>query len=142
VVIAGWVAYVHLWRDAGAEPLRYRDLTRQLHVAPVLSFARRFRRSEQLSDYVRRSGVRGARVPHIDFARDEALLVAAGPRSSTGYGVQVVRAARERGQIVVVLRELTPTLHQPERPQLTYPYRLLVFKRTTKPVVVQWQGRP
>ena len=133
---------MHLWRDADAKPLRYRDLTAQLHVQPVLSFARRFRRSEQLSDYVRRSGARGARVPHIDWAHDEAVLIAAGPRSSTGYDVRVVRATSERGRVVVVVRELTPTLGNPARPRLAYPYRLLVFHRTAKPVVVQWQGRP
>jgi hypothetical protein len=141
-VTGGWLLYVHLWRDAGAEPLRYRDVTAQLHVQPVLEFARRFHRAEQLSDYVRRSGARGAHVPRIDWARDDALLVASGPRSSTGYALRVVRATSERGRIVVVVRELTPTLRNPGRAQLTYPYRLLVFHRTAKPVVVEWQGRP
>jgi PrcB C-terminal len=141
-VVGGWFAYVELWRNAGAEPLRYRDLTAELRVQPTLSFARRFRRSEQLVDYVRRNGVAGARVPRVDWSRDEAILVSAGPRSSTGYALRLVRATDERGRIVVVVRERTPALRDPVRPRLTYPYRFLVFERTSKPIVVEWQGRP
>jgi hypothetical protein len=138
----GWLAYVNLWRDTDERPLRYRDLTAQLHVEPTLSFARRFRRSEQFADYLRRNAVAGAPQPRIDFSRDEALLVSAGPRSSTGYVLRIVAAVAARGRIVVALREDAPTLRDPGRPRLSYPYRLLVFQRTHKPVFVRWLGRP
>jgi hypothetical protein len=141
-VTVGWLAYVNLWRDADERPLRYRDLTAQLHVEPTLSFARRLRRSDQFTDYLRRNAVAGAPQPRIDFSRDEALLVSAGPRSSTGYVLRIVAAVEERGRIVVTLREYTPTLRDPGRPRLSYPYRLLVFQRTHKPVYVRWLGRP
>jgi len=142
VVVLGWFAYVELWRDAGGKPLQYRDLTAELRVQPTLSFARRLRRRQQLDDYVRRNGLPGARAPRVDWSRDEALIVSAGPRSSTGYALRVVRATDEHGRIVIVVHEAAPTLRNPARPRLTYPYRFLVFERTSKPIVVQWQGRP
>ena len=140
VVAGGWLLYVYAWRDTRAQPLAYRDLSSELRVEPDASFARRFREQAQLADYVRRSGTPPA--PRIDFARDEAVLVSAGPRSSTGYSLQVVDAVRERGRIVITVRERTPSLADPGRPRVTYPYRLLVFRRTNVPVYVRWSGRP
>jgi PrcB C-terminal len=142
LVVGGWLAYDDLWREGDSRPLAYRDLTAQLHVQPTFSFVRRFTSGEQLADYVRRTAVGPAPSPRVDFDRDEALLVSAGPRSSTGYTLRVARAAEERGRIVVTVREDAPTLRNPGRPQLTYPYLLLVFERTRKPVYVRWVGRP
>ena len=133
-------AYTQLWRDASAEQLTYRDATRQLHAQPTQTFIRRFSRRDQLADFVRRSGT--FPLPRVDFARDEALLVSAGPRSSTGYALEVVRAAEERGRLVFDVRERAPRLTDPQQPRLTYPYRLLVFRRTDKPLFVHWLGRP
>jgi hypothetical protein len=138
-VAAGWLLYIHAWRNSNPGALAYRDLTAQLHVQPNASFARRFRERSQLDDYVSRNGTPPA--PRIDFARDEALLVSAGPRSSTGYRVEVANAVRERGRIVLTLRERTPSLADPGRPRVTYPYRLLVFERTDAPVYVHWLNR-
>lgn len=131
--------YVHGWREARPQPLAYRDLTAELHVEPNASFARRFREQPPLDDYVSRNGVPPA--PPIDFSRDEAILVSAGPRSSTGYRVEVVSAVRQRGRIVLTVRERSPTLARPGRPKVTYPYRLLVFHRAEVPVIVHWVGR-
>jgi hypothetical protein len=139
VVAAGWLLFVYAWRDARTQPLAYRDLTAQLHVQPNASFARRFRERSQLDEYVSRSGTPPA--PRIDFTRDEAVLLSAGPRSSTGYRVEIVNAVRERGRIVLTLRERTPSLADPGQPRVTYPYRLLVFHRTDVPVYVHWLGR-
>jgi hypothetical protein len=138
-VAVGWLLYVHLWRNASPHALAYRDLTAQLHVQPNASFARRFRERSQLDDYVSRNGTPPA--PGIDFGRDEALLVSAGPRSSTGYRLEVASAVRERGRIVLTVRERTPSLADPGRPRVTYPYRLLVFQRTDVPVYVHWLNR-
>jgi PrcB C-terminal len=139
-VAGGWLLYVHAWRDAKPRSLEYRDLTAKLHVQPNASFARRFRQRAELDDYVSRNGTPPA--PQIDFARDEAVLVSAGPRSSTGYRVEVASAVRERGRIVLTVRERTPSLADPGRPRVTYPYRLLVFERTDAPVYVHWLNRP
>jgi PrcB C-terminal len=139
-VAAGWLLYVHAWRDSQPRALAYRDLTARLHVQPNASFARRFRERTEIDDYVSRNGAPPA--PRIDFARDEAVLVSAGPRSSTGYRVEVASAARERGRIVLTVRERTPSLADPGQPRVTYPYRLLVFRRTDVPVYVHWLNRP
>jgi hypothetical protein len=69
------------------------------------------------------------------------VLVSAGPRSSTGYRVEIVSAVRERGRIVLTVRERTPSLADPGRPRVTYPYRLVVFERSDVPVYVRWLGR-
>jgi hypothetical protein len=138
-VAVGWLLYIHLWRNAAPRALAYRDLTAQLHVQPNASFARRFRERSQLEDYVSQNGTPPA--PRIDFAHDEALLVSAGPRSSSGYRVEVASAVRERGRIVLTVRERTPSLADPGQPRVTYPYRLLVFKRTDVPVDVHWLNR-
>jgi PrcB C-terminal len=139
-VAAGWLLYVHAWRDSEPRSLAYRDLTASLHVQPNASVARRFRDRSELDDYVSRNGTPPA--PRIDFARDEAVLVSAGPRSSTGYAVEVASAVRERGRIVFTVRERTPSLADPGRPRVTYPYRFLVFERTDVPVFVHWLNRP
>ena len=139
-VAGGWLLYVHAWRDSEPRSLAYRDLTASLHVQPNASFARRFRDRSELDDYVSRNGTPPA--PRIDFARDEAVLVSAGPRSSTGYAVEVASAVRERGRIVFTVRERTPSLADPGQPRVTYPYRFLVFERTDVPVFVHWLNRP
>ena len=55
-------------------------------------------------------------LPNIDFGKQEIYLVAAGPRSSSGYELQVVRVQDVGDQIVVVVHERTPTLAIPCRP--------------------------
>jgi hypothetical protein len=108
-----WVAYVHLWRYGGVRPLAYR-----------LATLERFEPSHPLI----RVTTDGA---------NEHVLITAGPRSSTGYSLEVRRALVERGRVSIVVREL----HKPGRATLTYPYRLLVFPKLDKPVHVHWEGR-
>jgi hypothetical protein len=102
-----------------------------------------FTRREQLERYVRtvRPG-EPLRLPQIDFSRDRAVFVTVGPRSSRGYALRVVAAEEERGRAFVVLHEDTPSLGDPQQARITYPYRLLVFRKADKPVYLQLQGRP
>jgi hypothetical protein len=141
-VAIGWFAHAHGWRDAGAKPLAYRDLTAEVRLQPPRPGERRFRTRQSLREYVRRTAGDGVRLPSVDFRREEALFVALGPRSSTGYELRVTRAVEERGRIVVTMREDAPTLRNPGRAQLSYPYRLLVFRRSDKPVHIDLEGRP
>jgi hypothetical protein len=85
---------------------------------------------------------RSPRLPPIDFVHDEAVLATAGPRSSSGYALRVLEVREERTRVLVVVRERTPSLGERVRPGVTYPFRLLTIPRTTKRVVVHWQGRP
>jgi hypothetical protein len=67
----------------------------------------------------------------------ERVLIAAGPRSSTGYSLEIERAVVERSRVSIVVREID----RPGRAAVTYPYRLLVFRKVHKPVHVHWEGR-
>lgn len=113
VLAAAWVAYVHLWRYGGTRTLAYR-----LETLPHFESAKPF-------FSVTVSG------------RNERVLITTGPRSSTGSTIEVVRAAVERTRVYIVVREVT----KPGRAKITYPYRLLVFPDTHKPIHVHWQGR-
>jgi hypothetical protein len=110
---AGWVAYAHVWQHGDARPLQYR-----------LETLRNFEPREPRTQ-VTTSG------------NEEHVLITAGPRSSTGYSLEVERAEVERGRVYIVVREVA----EPGRPQITYPYRLLVFPKLDKPVHVHWEGR-
>jgi hypothetical protein len=113
VFAAGWIAYVHEWRYGDARPLAYRF--------------------EQVPGFeTPRAAVR---VTHV--GDKEHVLITSGPRSSTGYSIEVRRALIERGRISIVVREL----HRSGRPRITYPYRLLVFRDLGKPIHVHWEGR-
>ncbi len=110
---AGWVAYVHVWRDGDAHPLAYR--------------------LETLTNFEPREPQ-----TRVTTSRtEERVLITAGPRSSTGYSLEVERAEVERGRVYIVVREVT----EPGHAEITYPYRLLVFPKIDKPVHVHWEGR-
>lgn len=81
-------------------------------------------------------------LPRIDFAHDDAVLVTSGPRSSAGYALRLVSAREERGRVLFTFRERTPALGEPQQVRVTYPYRLLVFRKLGKPVYFELQGRP
>jgi protease stability complex PrcB-like protein len=141
-VIAAGVVWDVL-SSSGAKPVGWRDLTARL---PGLEVPRQTGRAygarSQLADFLRSvMPGRAPAVPPIDFRHDEAVLVSSGPRSSTGYDLRVVRV-EERGDTVDVhVRERTPSLGDPTTARITYPYRLIVFRRIDKPVHVIWEGR-
>lgn len=116
------------------------------HLGPVLwpkPVTRSFWKQGQLTRYLARTFPRRApTVPRFDFVRDKLILVAAGPRSSTGYGVEIVRVIGLRSTVRVLARETTPSLGHQVAARLTSPYRLITIPATSKRVYVQWQGRP
>ena len=99
---------------------------------------RLFRSRNQLDEYLERLGIK--RPPAVDFARRQVLLVSPGPRSSTGYALEV-EDVRDRGdQIVVTVRERAPGLGDHVVARATFPYRLLSLP-AGKDVYVDWKGR-
>jgi hypothetical protein len=107
------------------------------------SVTRSFWKRRQLVRYLDRTFPLGPpRVPPFNFAHRRLILVAAGPRSSTGYRVEIVRIIERRSTIDVLAYEATPALGDHTTPQLTSPYRLITIPATSKRVYVQWQGRP
>jgi hypothetical protein len=69
-------------------------------------------------------------------------LIAAGPRSSTGYDLRIVRVRDEDDRVLVVVREQTPSLGDSVQARVTYPFRLIALPRNDKPVKLKWLGRP
>jgi hypothetical protein len=122
----------------------YTDLTRQLG---PLEFTRirsqLFRDRASLLDVLERNNPgRPIRLPNIDFDRREVLLVATGPRSSSGYELRIVRVRDQGDRIVVVVHERTPSLGEAVQARVTYPFRLISLPRNGKPVKLKWPGRP
>jgi hypothetical protein len=137
--------WTQVWETGGAKRLAWQDITAQVHGQAIWPKAvtRSFWRQRQVDRFLARIFPRDRPTfPRVDFARRKLVLVAAGPRSSTGYRVEIVRATEHRGDIRIVARELTPTLGQHVVAKLTSPFRLITIPKTSKRVYVQWQGRP
>jgi PrcB C-terminal len=81
------------------------------------------------------------RLPQIDYSNHETFVVAAGPRSSTGYSLRVVRVYEHGDHVQIVVRERAPSLGQSVHARVTYPFRLLALP-SHKPVHLKWLGRP
>ena len=124
------VPYVDLTRQAG--PLEFTRITRDV-----------FRNRAALLDVLERNNPgRTIRLPNVDFERREIYLVAAGPRSSSGYELRIVRVQDLGDHIVVVVHERTPSLADAVQARVTYPFRLIALPRSSKPVKLKWPGRP
>jgi len=145
---AAWIGPAVMLVLAGCggdtRPVAYSDLTRQ---AGPLEFTRitrgLFRDRAALREVIERNNPgRALKLPNIDFARQSAYLVAAGPRSSTGYVLRIVRVEDRGDERVVIVREQTPSLGDPVTARVTYPFRLLALPRTDEPVKLKWLGSP
>src|SRR5439155_21896503 len=79
--------------------------------------------------------------PH-NWARDQVVVIALGPRSSTGYSLRILRVVERRRGIYVYAQEETPSLGDPVKPRITYPYRVLSMQGSAKPLYVKLEGRP
>ncbi len=85
---------------------------------------------------------RAARPPLVDFRHRVALFWAVGPRSSTGYALEVVSVTEQKRRVVILGRERTPTLRRRVRVGISYPFRLITIPRTRKPIFLDVAGRP
>jgi hypothetical protein len=79
--------------------------------------------------------------PPVDFGKRQAILIAVGPRSSTGYSLRVERITENDERVDIVVRERTPGLREHVTPRLTFPYRLITIPRSTKRVHVRYAAR-
>lgn len=143
-LICAGLVYAYAFERGSARPLAWRDVTGQLGPA---EFPRPTGRVFGSTHELRRVLIaampgRAPELPRIDFRRREAVLLATGPRSSTGYAVTVEGVREERGRVVVRVRERTPSLGDPVAARVTYPYRLITLPRRDKPVDIIWEGRP
>ena len=126
-----------------AQPLAYEDLTSKVGTLEFthITVDRSRTRAELLEVLERNNPGRKITLPPIDYSRQETFVVAAGPRSSTGYALRIVRVEEQGGHVNVVVHEQTPSLGDPVRARVTYPFRLLVLD-SRKPVHLKWLGRP
>jgi PrcB C-terminal len=128
---------------AAARQLPYRDLTQELHgFAPPRLVREAFTTKAAFAKYVRHESPGVKQLPAIDWAHREAILVSAGPRSSTGYVLHIVGVRETAHHVVVTVHEDTPTLDEPVEARVTYPFRLITIQRTSKPLFLHWPGRP
>ena len=131
---------VHLLPQGKGQAVAWQDLTSQVGpLVIVRSEHRLFRDRAALVKYL--EGAQATRpAPAVDLSDRELLLVAPGPRSSTGYSVEVVSASERGGKITVHVRELSPRVGENVQPRVTYPYRLISLP-AGKDVYVDWLGR-
>jgi hypothetical protein len=117
VALAAGVA-LHAYGHTGDRPVPWRDVSAEAH-------------GLDRSVAVFRVTKRGDR---------ERVLVSPGPRSSTGYAVEVVRVVEQRRQILFDVREVSPRLGERVQARVTYPYKLIEIPRTRKHVTIHWLG--
>lgn len=68
-------------------------------------------------------------------------LLTLGPRSSDGYGIDIVRVDEQRDRVVIVARERAPSSSERTRGRVTFPAIIVVVPDREKPIAVEWQGR-
>jgi hypothetical protein len=137
------LAFTVVGCGGATKPLAYEDITRELHgFAPPRLVREAFTTEAAFAKYVHRESPSVKELPAIDWRRREAILVSAGPRSSTGYVLRIVSVRETAHHVVVTVHEDTPTLGQPVQPRVTYPFRLITIPRTRKPLFLHWPGRP
>jgi hypothetical protein len=144
VAAAGWLAYAQWWGQGGKHELAWRDLNGRLgrveFTRKVTAVYRSRASFARLLDATMPG--RAPQPPRVDWTRDEVVVIALGPRSSTGYSLRIVRVVERRRGIDVYAREQTPSLGDPVTARVTYPYRALAIRRSDKRVSVKLQGRP
>ena len=141
-VLALLTATLAAWAlpDRESRPVAWTDLTGTTGQLVIVRAERRlFRQRSQLVHYLEDAESKHP-APRVDFAARQLLLVSPGPRSSTGYGVQVLSARERDGKITIRVRERAPSLDDHVKPHVTYPYRLLSLP-ADKSVFVDWVGR-
>jgi hypothetical protein len=146
VVLAatGWLIYAQVWGAGGEKPVVWRDLT---HRFGQIEFTRRVTavyhsRKPFVKLLEATMPGRAPAPPALNWDRDQVVVIALGPRSSTGYVLRILRVVERRRGIYVYARERTPTLGEPVTPRVTYPYRVIAMHGNAKPVYVKLQGRP
>jgi protease stability complex PrcB-like protein len=130
---------IQLRPEKRGHPIVWRDRSAQVGALTLDHSQRRlFREQSKLAAFLRRSHARS--IPKFDFAAGQLLLISPGPRSSTGYDVEVLSVRERDRKITVRVRERTPAIGDNVDPHVTSPYRLIVLP-AGKDVFVDWVGR-
>jgi hypothetical protein len=143
LLAAGWLVYTQVWGTGGEKPVAWTDLTPRLG---TIEFTRKVTgvyhsRGAFLHLLDATMPGRVPKLPPHNWDRDQLVVIALGPRSSTGYSLQILRIVERNRGIDVYARERTPSLGEPVTPRITYPYRVLSMHGSAKPVYVKLEGR-
>jgi len=135
--------YTQVWGTGGERPVAWRDVTSRFgrveftrRVQAVYHSRASFRRLLKATMIGRAPAP-----PALNWDRDQVVVIALGPRSSTGYSLRILRVVERRRGIYVFAREQTPSLGDPVTARVTYVYRVLAMHGKAKPVYVKLQGR-
>jgi PrcB C-terminal len=140
LALAGFLLAARLLPERKGEPVRWRDLSAQVGPLSISGTERRlFRERRDMRNFLSRQPLLRP-PPDIDFSKRQLLLVSPGPRSSSGYEIEVLSVSERDGEITVTVRERSPGVRDKVEPRVTYPYRLLSLP-AGKDVVVDWLGR-
>ena len=145
LVLLGGVIAGYLATSGGGKrkPIPWRDVTAQAGTVRWADPTNSVIRNQQKLDKLFRVATLGPhpKPPQIDFGKRLAVLIATGPRSSTGYSLSVESVTEKGERIDVVVREHTPSLTDHVTPRLTFPFRLITLAKTSKHVHVRYAGR-
>jgi hypothetical protein len=141
---AGWLVYGQWWGQGNRHEVAWRDLNGELGRVEFTRKVMAVYRSPAAFTRLLEATMpgRAPKPPPVNWARDEVVVIALGPRSSTGYSLRILRVVERRRGIDVYAREQTPSLGDPVTARVTYPYRMLAIRRSGKRVSVKLQGRP
>jgi hypothetical protein len=143
LAIAGRLLYTQVWGPGGEHAVQWTDLTSKMG---TVEFTRRVIGVYHSREAFQRllEATMPGRVPKLpphDWAHDQVVVIALGPRSSTGYSLKILRVVERRRGIYIDAREQTPSLGESVTARVTYVYRLLSMHGRAKPVYVKLQGR-
>ena len=139
IAVAAALLAVVLLPEKKGHAVGWSDLSRQVGPLMITHSERRvFRERVKLAGYLHRA--RASRIPPNDFSKRQLLLVSPGPRSSSGYAMQILSVREEDGKLTVEVRERAPGLDERVSPHVTYPYRLISLP-AGRDVYVDWVGR-
>jgi hypothetical protein len=140
----GWLVYAQWWGQGNSHPYAWHDLTPQLGRVEFTRKVTAVYHSRPPLERLLEATMpgRAPEPPPLDWSRDQVVVIALGPRSSSGYSLRIERVVERRRGIYVYAREQTPSLGDPVTARVTYPYRLLAMRSSAKPVYVKLQGRP
>jgi hypothetical protein len=142
-VLVAWLASERVG-GASTRPLRWQSLAGA--VGPV-EFGgpeeHRFRSARDFANFLRHVETGSHfRIPRVDFGSREVVIFAVGPRSSSSDSLTVQGVVTDGTRIVLTVDERTPSLHDRGRPQLTFPFVMVVLPRSADPVSVDWRQEP
>ena len=128
----------------GGKTVPYTDISAQLHGVEFPRLEREaFLDRASFADFLAKlMPGRAPAVPQIDFSRREAILIAVGPRSSTGYALRIVKVRETSDRIAVTVRERAPSLGEAVVARVTYPFRLITIPPSRKRLLLHIAGRP